>query len=143
MGKIPRIPSKDSNVPCMSLWRICQKPRKKLHETTRCIFHHQRPHNFCDQFPYKPYPPKLWPMTQTSHMTPSPPTNTKINSKTLAEPPWAKSAQIRLLHQRALPCVEFRRQKPPPNPPDQPLCHWDSRFRSSQKVLLKKSIEEK
>jgi hypothetical protein len=55
------------------------------------------------------------------HTTPSPPTGTNINSKTPRESPLAKPAQIRPLHRRALPCVEFCRQRPPPKPPDQHL----------------------
>jgi len=49
MRKIPRIPSKDWDVPFTRLWRICQKPRAKLHGTTRYIFHHQSPPNFRNQ----------------------------------------------------------------------------------------------
>jgi hypothetical protein len=50
------------------------------------------------------------------HKTPSPPTGTNINSKTPTESPLAIPAQIRPLHQRSLPCVEFRfcSQRPPP-----------------------------
>jgi len=53
------------------------------------------------------------------HTTPSPPTSTNINSKTPTESPLAKPAQIWPLDRRSLPCVEFRHQRPPPEPPDQ------------------------
>jgi hypothetical protein len=129
MRKIPRIPLKDWNIPFTRLWRTCQKPRAKLHGTTQCIYHRQSPPNFRNQTYHLHLQhhhlsmPTQTMIKDTNKCTqhpvhPQAPTST---AKPPIESPLAKPAQIWPHHRRLLPCVEFRRQRPPPEPPDQHL----------------------